>query len=236
MNCDSSTAGSHQTYTAELEESAFLRRSRSLHWARLGLSSLIFIAAIAIIPCEAVPLRHYKSTSEWASVGLALWPLNFDLRPTVAALSCGCVITFLSLMYIVAALLPSPHSRIKPLNTYASLSAFAGFITALVGVLFIIHRPSSSYPAGFTHNETLHSWTCKWKIAPDGAQAPIYFSRDCASTRAGFVLLCVLLALEVLLGLVAAVGAWLQRNVARHREDLVQLEKLDIATKQVFRN
>lgn len=105
MSFSSSTAGSH-TYS-EMDESLFLKRNRSIHWARLGLSILIASAAIAIIACEAVPFQHYKTTSQWASSGLALWPLNLDLRPTVAALSCGCVIAFLNLIYIVAALLPS---------------------------------------------------------------------------------------------------------------------------------
>jgi hypothetical protein len=36
------------------------------------------------------------------------------------------------------------------------------------------------------------------------------------------------------MGLVAAVGIWFQRDVAGRRAD--QLEKLEIATKQVYRN
>ena len=37
------------------------------------------------------------------------------------------------------------------------------------------------------------------------------------------------------MGIGAAVGAWFQRDVSRRREEQVQLEKLDIATKQVYR-
>lgn len=38
------------------------------------------------------------------------------------------------------------------------------------------------------------------------------------------------------MGLVAAVGMWFQRNVSRRRAEQFQLEKLEIATKQLFRN
>lgn len=109
-------------------------------------------------------------------------------------------------------------------------------MTALVGILFVIYLPSSDYPAGFSRNETLHSWTCKWQTGTSGTKAPRHFDRDCVNTRAGFVLLCVLVGMETLLGLVAAVGIWFQRDVARRRAEQSQLEKLEIATKQVYRS
>ncbi|KAJ5167484.1 uncharacterized protein N7482_006265 [Penicillium canariense] len=228
MSSNSSTAGS-------LEEANFLKRTRSLHWARLALSVLITGGAIAVVACEAVPLQHYKTTAKWASAGLALWPLNFDLRPTIAALACGGVIAALNVVYAIAALLPFPRSRIKLLNSYASASALSGFITALIGITFTIYRPSASYPSGFTENETLRSWTCKWTVSNETTSTPIDFSRDCHDTRAGFALLCVLLGLEILMGLAAAAGTWFQRDVSRLRDEQVQLEKLELTTKQVYR-
>jgi hypothetical protein len=95
-----------------MQESTFLKRSRVIRWARLGLSFFILIGAVAVIACEAVPFQHYKSTVQWANAGLALWPLNFDLRPTIAALSCGGVIAVLNLVYVITALLPSVGSPI----------------------------------------------------------------------------------------------------------------------------
>jgi hypothetical protein len=100
MSSNASTAGS-------MDESKFLKRNRALHWARLGLSLLITTGAVAVIACEAVPLHHYKTTAQWATEGLALWPLNLDMRPTIGALACGCVIAALNLVYVVVALLPS---------------------------------------------------------------------------------------------------------------------------------
>lgn len=107
MNSDSSTSGSCRGHPANPDESNFIRHNRTLHWTRLGLSFAILVAAVTIIACEAVPLRHYKVTAAWADAGLSLWPLNLDTRPTKAALACGCVIAFLNLAYITTALLPS---------------------------------------------------------------------------------------------------------------------------------
>jgi hypothetical protein len=100
MSSNASTAGS-------TDESKFLKRNRVIHLTRLGLSALITTGAIAVIACEAQPLQHYKTTAQWASAGLALWPLNLDVRPTIAALACGCVIAALNLVYMVIASLPS---------------------------------------------------------------------------------------------------------------------------------
>ncbi|OOQ86918.1 hypothetical protein PEBR_19172 [Penicillium brasilianum] len=218
MSSNASTAGS-------MDESKFLKRNRVIHSTRLGLSALITTGAIAVIACEAQPLHHYKTTAQWASAGLALWPLNLDVRPTIAALACGCVIAALNL----------PHSRIKLLNSYASASAFSGFLTSLIGIVFIIYRPSASYPSGFSEGETLHSWTCKWDSSSGTTSSPVHFARDCHETRAGFAMLCVLLGFEILMGLAAAAGTWSQRDVSRRRDEQVQLEKLEVATKQAYR-
>ncbi|CAI7641864.1 unnamed protein product [Penicillium bialowiezense] len=231
MTSISSLTGSGRAYSSDVEESTFLKRNRAIHLLRLALSFLVFSISIAIVACEAPPLRRYKSTSQWAPAGLALWPLNFDLRPTVAAITCGCIVAVLNLVYISTALMPSPYSRIKPLNIYASASALAGFVTSLVSLLFIIYRPASSHPDGFSKNETLQSWTCKWKAGTSGTTIPHDFDRDCMNTRAGFVLICVLIGLEIFMGVLAAVGTWFQRDVARRREQQFQLEKLEIASK-----
>lgn len=113
--------GSHNASTASNEEeSSFLKRVRLLHWVRLGIAGLAIAISIAIIACEAVPYKHYRNTSSFEAVGLYLWPLNFDIRPTIAGLSCGCVVAFLSLVYIVVALLPSvrppPPSLFTPFD------------------------------------------------------------------------------------------------------------------------
>lgn len=130
---------------------------------------------------------------------------------------------------------PRPHIRL--LNLLAAATALSGFIAALVGLIFVIYQPGAKHPSGFSEMETLHSWTCKWGVVRDGydsvsgnstisastsgsynatggdVTAPVHFKRDCDVTSAGFVLLCVLLGLEVVMGVVVGVGVWVERKV-----------------------
>ncbi|KAL4873806.1 hypothetical protein BDV12DRAFT_192248 [Aspergillus spectabilis] len=244
MASAASLAGSyHASCASDEDESSFLKRIRFLHWIRLGLSFLALGISVSIIACESVPYRHYRDTSSFENVGLFLWPLNFDLRPTIAILACGCVIAFLSLIFIVVALLPSPHSHIRRINMAALSTSAAGFITSLVGLVFAIYLPGSSYPDNFTDVETLHSWTCKWKASHDLplgfsnssesiSPAPANFGRDCAATYAAFILLGFLIGLEIVMGVAAGLGTWLELSVARQRgQDQYRLEKVETTFK-----
>ncbi|PYH75003.1 uncharacterized protein BO88DRAFT_329529 [Aspergillus vadensis CBS 113365] len=216
------------TSTASIEEeSKFLTRTQHLRHTRLALAILTFLTTIPTIACEAIALHHYRQTSPYARVWLNLWPLNLDLRPTIAILACGCVIAFQNLLYIVTAVVPSPRPHIRLLNLLAAATALSGFIAALVGLVFVIYQPGAKHPSGFSEMETLHSWTCKWGVVRDGydsvssgssgngtvSATPVHFKRDCDATEAGFVLLCVLLGLEVVMGVVVGVGFWVERKV-----------------------
>lgn len=105
MSSDSTFSGHSSDH-----ESIYLVRSKFLHWIRLGVAFLIFAAAVAIVGCEAAPLHHYKETSSYDKYWLFLWPLNLDIRETTDLLSCGAVIAFQALIYIIAAVLPSVQS------------------------------------------------------------------------------------------------------------------------------
>ncbi|GAD91653.1 conserved hypothetical protein [Paecilomyces variotii No. 5] len=211
-----------------------------LNQIRLGVAFLILAIAIAIVGCEAVPLHHYKETSSFEKYWLVLWPLNLDLRQTNALLACGAVIAFQALIYIIVAVLPSPHSRTRLLTFLSAAVALMGFITSVTGVIFAIHMPSSKYPNGFTNYETIHSWTCRWKslkgvnITDNGQSlsAPASFSHDCMETRAGFILLGLLIGLEVIMGAGAAAGWFLERSVEKKRcEEAFELQKATVTVK-----
>ncbi|KAJ9287419.1 hypothetical protein DTO021C3_5110 [Paecilomyces variotii] len=222
------------------QESAYLSRAKVVNRIRLGVAFLIFAAAVAIVGCEAVPLHHYKETSSFEKYWLVLWPLNLDLRQTNALLACGAVIAFQALIYIIAAILPSPHSKTRLLTFLSAAVALAGLITSVTGVVFAIYMPPSRYPNGFTNYETIHSWTCRWKslkgmnVTDNGQSlsAPASFSRDCMETRAGLILLGLLISLEVIMGAAAAAGWFLERSVDRKQREDFELQKATITVKE----
>jgi hypothetical protein len=132
------------------------------------------------------------------------------------------------IVYVLTPNLPiQPFSRTRLLNLLCSAVALCSLITAIVGVAFSIYLPSAKYPDGFTVGETIHSWTCKWDSLngvngtnADGKSltAPHDFSRICIDSRAGFVLMGLLVGLEVLMGAAGAAGFLLDLTVSRQRK------------------
>jgi len=221
---------SHPSCASDEQESAYLSRARTLNRVRLAIAGIILASAVTIIGLEGAPLSFYHNTSSFSNIGLPLWPLNLDVRQTNAILACGAVITFQTLIYIIVVFIPSPKPRIQFLNLLTAVVSLAGFLTSLVGTIFSIYLPSSSYPAGFTSVETIHSWTCKWQslngVTVTGSvgqplTAPGGFARVCMETRAGFILLGLLIGLEAILGLSACLGWWLARHVGMQRKMVV---------------
>lgn len=78
-----------------------------LHWARIALSAITFIAGVVIIGCIGSSLRSYSSTRLDSQYLLPLWPSSVDLRPTHTTLACGVVVTSFSLIYLIAAFVPT---------------------------------------------------------------------------------------------------------------------------------
>lgn len=57
---------------------------------------------------------------------------------------------------------------------------------------------------------------------------PARFARDCAASRAGFVLLALLIGLEVVMGVAAAAGYWFEWTMTkRRRNEGLMLEKVE---------
>lgn len=98
---------SHPISASDEQESAYLSRTRTLHWVRIGIAFMLFSASAVVVGTEAAPLHYYNQTKSYSNFYLPLWPLNLDIRQTNALLACGVVILFEAFVYIIIALLPS---------------------------------------------------------------------------------------------------------------------------------
>ncbi|KAK2813816.1 hypothetical protein FQN50_000217 [Emmonsiellopsis sp. PD_5] len=219
-----SHSGSHATLTAsDAEESAYLLRNKVFHWIRTSLSALIFIIAIVVIGCEAHSLQYYKETNPFREWGLPLWPQGLDLRPTTALIASGAVIAGLTLTYLVVACIPSPHARIILLNTLISLVAVGGLIASIAAMAFTSTVTDPRINNSDNIGETIRSWTCKYSfrggLDHNGqlVEATGHFGRLCVETSASFSLMSLLIALEAILTVGAAVGWWLEVGMERKR-------------------
>lgn len=211
------------TSAADEQEASYLSRARLLHRTRIGIALLLLGVSACVVGTEGAPLHYYNETKAYSSMFLALWPLNLDVRQTNALLACGAIILLQALLYIGIAAFPSPHPRLRLLNMLSSAVGATGLITAIVGVAFAIYLPSATYPDGFTVSETIHSWTCKWRSvgSDDSVTAPANFARICAESRAGFVMLGLLIGLEVIMCAAGAAGYMLEMTVSKQRKTSV---------------
>ncbi|KAH8699143.1 hypothetical protein BGW36DRAFT_449306 [Talaromyces proteolyticus] len=187
------------SHASDEQESVYLSKTRTLHWVRLGIAATILIAAAAVIGCESAPLHRYHETAKYSTVWLPLWPLNLDIRQTNALVACGAIIAFQAIIYIVASVLPSPRPRARLLNFLAAAIAITGLITATIG-----WQSLGSVNGTTSSGQSL--------------TAPTDFSRMCVESRAGFVLLGLLIGLEIIMGFAAVAGYWLERAVVRQRK------------------
>ena len=101
------SGSSSPSYASDEQESKYLARSRSLHWVKLGLGLVILAAGTTVVGCQAHGLHYYNDTKGYEKWWLALWPENFDLRPTQALLSGGIVIMISTLAFLIVAAFPS---------------------------------------------------------------------------------------------------------------------------------
>ncbi|OJD19624.1 hypothetical protein AJ78_00481 [Emergomyces pasteurianus Ep9510] len=224
--------GSHTTTLAasDEDESAYLRRAKIFHWTRISISGLIFAVAVAVIGCEVRSLRFYQQTNPFKNWGLVLWPEQLDLRPTTALIACGSIIALLTLAYLIISFLPSPHARIILLNTLITVVALSGLIAAIAAIAFTSTVTDPRINQGDNVGETIRTWTCKWGYADgrDGEGKPVEatdeFGRLCRETHASFALMCVLIVLEAVLGVAAALGWWLEFGMERKRGVVLGVE------------
>ncbi|KAK2861457.1 hypothetical protein FQN49_004174 [Arthroderma sp. PD_2] len=225
MSPASSITGSNAPSAAsDHDESAYLARSRIIHWARIALSSLSFVLAAVAVACEGHALNYYKSTIKYEQLWLSIWPKQLDLGPSIAIIVCSTILLVFNLAYTAVALLPSPRSRVLLLNTFISIIAFSGFVAtvAAVATSVIAYNPHLS-AGGAQLGQTLSPWTCTLSFTGgvdrngDEIKPVPKFSRLCGETRASFAIMCVLIVVQFLSCLSAGCGWWLEVEMSKKR-------------------
>lgn len=82
----------------------------------LGLTVLALLSSITIVGTAADTLGVYNKTTLGAEFPLSLWPRKFDLRPTVALVTCGVIIMLSSITFLIVNKVPAVRSFPSPLQ------------------------------------------------------------------------------------------------------------------------
>jgi hypothetical protein len=112
---------------------------RMVESVRLGLTLLALLAAITIIGTAGDTLMVFNSTTLAGDFNLSLWPADFDVRPTVALVTCGAVVLLASAISLVFSKIPAVCSN---------LQAFISLLTCAsrYEITHLFTAPSHSLP------------------------------------------------------------------------------------------
>jgi len=170
-----------------------LKTFRTLESIRLGLTVLALLSAITVVGVSADTLGVYNTTHLGQEYFLSLWPDEFDIRPTIALVTCSSVIVVASTIAIVASKVPAVrHIPLMHLTT-----SFASPIVILVGGLI-----GTSFFYGVNASDTvnsLKSWSCQWESI-DMTIKP-HWSTLCKESKVGLYLTVMMIPLGfVILG------------------------------------
>lgn len=93
--------------TPSVEQQKTAKMAGVVESARLGLTVLALLAAITIVGTAADALAVYNTTHLSHEYLLPLWPLEFNMQPSVALVTCGSIIIVASAASLVVSKVPA---------------------------------------------------------------------------------------------------------------------------------
>jgi len=182
-----------------------------LHVAQAVLIGLCFCLSVAILGTAGHTLHVFKTQQSSNPWWLPLWPQHFDASGTSALIASAAVVTVLSTIFLVFALVP----RFNPAGRYTFRAALAlgtvlpGSLATLCTVIYA-HVLNNNSP----DLDTIQTWTCKYKSdEPIPQDLPASLGNDafgslCRESRfAHYGTLIVFLLLSMAFGV--SIVAWL---------------------------
>jgi hypothetical protein len=195
------------------------RTSRIVESVRLGLMGLAILSGATILGTSADTLAVYNKThlsDDFLLPLSGLWPSAFDIRPTIALVTCGSIIFVASAVSLIASKTSSVRVHtpllqcsqpLTPLNkirynhllhsSVSFLSSTICLIAGLIGTSFYYGVNRSN------NNFSLQTWTCQWSYV-SMTSAP-YWGTLCKESKVALYLTVMIIPLEIL---VLGSAAW----------------------------
>jgi len=196
-----------------------VRTARLVESVRLGLTTVALLAGISIVGTSGDTLSVYNTTTLADNYNLSLWPNEFDLRPTIALITCGAIVFVASTASIVASKLPpvsilatrypllhlltlATQLRNNPIvqTSTSFLIPTICLIAALIGTSFFYGVNSSNTVF------SLQAWSCQWSDINMNTKP--HWGSLCKESKAALYLMVMVVPLEVLVLGTAAWGAF----------------------------
>lgn len=186
------------------------RSVRIAESVRLGLTALTLLMALSIVGMTADSLAVYNKTHVSEDYLLPLWPVQFNLGPTIALVTGGSIIILSNTMSLVGSRVPAVRLHISSQNDALAnscgmqirnkalihpiislLAPLASLIAALVATSFFYSINTSDTV------DTLQSWTCRWVDVPM-TRAP-YWNVLCKESKAALYMSITMIPLQLII-------------------------------------
>jgi len=185
-----------QEWSPDAGHQKAVRTSRAIESIRLGLTVLALLSAITILATSADTLAVYNKTHLSEEFFLALWPSDFDIRPTTALVICGAIVILSSAVSLAVSRVPAIRSKPFIHNSISFLTPIISLIAGLIATSFFYGVNAS------TTNFSLHSWSCQWMDVDMTVQP--HWDMLCKESKVALYLTVMIIPLQVLvLGTVA---------------------------------
>jgi len=179
-----------QEWSPDAGHQKAVRTSRAIESTRLGLTVLALLSAITILGTSADTLAVYNQTHLSEEFFLALWPSDFDIRPTTALVICGTIVILSSIVSLAVSRVPSIRNKLFIHNSISFLTPTISLIAGLIATSFFYGVNAS------TTNFSLQSWSCQWS-GVDMTVAP-HWDMLCKESKVALYLTVMIIPLQVL--------------------------------------
>lgn len=206
-------ASSSDVDSQDLHLQAKIRSLRMIDGARTGLTVLALAMGITTLGVSAHTLAVYDSTHVSHDFLLPLWPEEFNLKPTVALVAGSAIVLVSNIVAVLFSRVQLFRNRTTAHTSVTFVAPFVGLVAAVIAVVYFYVVNAS------TTEDTLLSWTCRWKDVSMSQQP--HFTTLCKESWAGLYLAILLIPVE---SIIFCVAAW-QLKVERHMSAYARARK-----------
>ncbi|KAI8947343.1 hypothetical protein F4801DRAFT_515378 [Xylaria longipes] len=177
---------------------------RLLNSVRVGLTVLAFLSGITILGTSANAIMVYNNTHVSRGFNLALWPDEFDLRPTVALVVGSSIVILANLVSLLFSKVRVLQNQTLVHTSMTFLAPFVGFAAALIAIAFFYAVNAS------TTVDTLQSWSCQWRYT--NMRVEPHFGTLCNQSKTALYLAIILVPIEFIILTVASAQMGMERK------------------------
>jgi len=193
-----------QEWSPDAGHQKAVRTSRAIESTRLGLTVLALLSAITIVATSADTLGVYNKTHLGEEFFLALWPSDFDIRPTTALVICGTIVILSSAASLAVSRVPAIQSKPFIHNSISFLTPTISLIAGLIATSFFYGVNASNT------NFSLHSWSCQWSGVDMTVQP--HWDILCNESKVALYLTVMLIPLQVIVLGTVAFGVFAEKK------------------------